>query len=58
MYGPQKEKQPKGRPRIYEVGTILKPKDIDYLKKYYETVIKEKNKCQKISTINSTRSCT
>ena len=26
---PPKEKQPRGRPRIYEVGTIFKPKDLD-----------------------------
>ena len=48
MYGPQKEKQPKGRPRIYEVGTILKPKDPDYWKKYYETVIKEKRNARRL----------
>ena len=38
----QKKKQARGRPRIYEVGTILKPKDPDYFKKYYENVVKEK----------------
>ncbi|MFM7980395.1 MAG: hypothetical protein ACKPKO_13865, partial [Candidatus Fonsibacter sp.] len=38
---PPKEKRPRGRPRIYDIGTILNPLDLDYFKKY-ETVIKEK----------------
>ena len=40
---PPKEKQPLGRPRIYAVGTILKPKDPDYFKKYYVNVVNIKN---------------
>ena len=35
---PRKEKQPRGRRRIYEIGAILKPLDLDYFKTYYETV--------------------
>lgn len=45
---PPKEKQPRGRPRIYEIGTILKPLDPDYFKKYYETVIKEKRNARRL----------
>jgi len=45
---PPKEKRPRGRPRIYEIGTILKPLDPDYFKKYYETVIKEKRNARRL----------
>ncbi|MFM7981024.1 MAG: hypothetical protein ACKPKO_17075, partial [Candidatus Fonsibacter sp.] len=39
---PPKEKQARGRPRIYEINTILKPLDPDYFKKYYESIVKVK----------------
>lgn len=45
---PPKERKARGRPRIYEVGTILKPVDPDYFKKYYENVIKEKRNARRL----------
>ncbi|MFM7980160.1 MAG: hypothetical protein ACKPKO_12670, partial [Candidatus Fonsibacter sp.] len=37
-----KRAKPRGRPRNYEINTILKPKDEKYFKQYYENVVKVK----------------
>ena len=40
----ERKQNPKsrGRPKIYEDGTIRKPLDPDYFKKYYQNVVKVK----------------
>ena len=42
-----KEKKPRGRPIIYDVGTISKPKDPEYFKKYYNNVVRPKREAKK-----------
>ena len=41
-------KEGRGRPRIYEIGTITKPIDPDYFKKYYENVVKVKRNARRL----------
>ena len=41
-------KEGRGRPRIYEIGTITKPVDPDYFKKYYENVVKVKRNARRL----------
>ena len=45
---PPKEPQPRGIPRIYEVGTILNPKYPDYFNKYYENVVNKKRNARRL----------
>ena len=45
---PMKEPKPRGRPKIYEDGTIGKPLDPDYFKKYYKTVTKAKRDLKRL----------
>ena len=46
---PPIERQPRcGRPRIYQEGTISKPKDPNYWKTYYLNVVKEKRNARRL----------
>ena len=45
---PKERKEGRGRPRIYEIGTISKPVDPDYFKKYYENVVKVKRNARRL----------
>ena len=42
------EKKARGRPKIYEVGTKSKTKDHEYIKMYYQNVIKNEREQQRI----------
>ena len=46
---PEKILRPVGRPKIYENGTIRKPLDPDYFKKYYQNVVKVKRDTKRLA---------
>ena len=45
---PVKEPKKKGRRRIYEEGTIGKPKDPDYFKNYYKNITYAKRQAKRL----------
>ena len=50
---PPTEKKAIGRPRIHPEGTVLKPLDVDYFKKYYLNVVKVKINARKLASLAS-----
>ena len=47
----ERQQNPKrrGRPKIYEDGTIRKPLDPEYFKKYYQNVVKVKRDAKRLA---------